>query len=530
MTNATTARHWSVIGSAAATVLVVLGATGVFAMQARSSTPRSIATEASASTNTTTTLDTPQPTASPAPAALPLPTFTNVVFILADDLDSALFQQVPRLAALSAKGMTFTNHVVTDSLCCPSRVSILRSQYVHNHQVVSNTQATGGGWPTFVARGEQTDYLPTWLQAARVNTGLIGKYLNEYPDGRANVVPPGWNTWVVPTIDKKNKTPWKAYTGYNYTLNINGKPKDYGSRPADFLTDVLARYATNFISTATSPFFLELATFSPHDPAPVARRHGLDHLFTAVPRTPSFNVAGTAEVPWLAPFPVIPDTRIAKFDQLWQQRARSAESVADAVDTVLAKLAQTGHSNDTLVVVTSDNGFHAGVHRLPKGKRTAYREDTVVPLVLIGSGIPPGTRVTAMTSTVDFGVTFANIFGGEAPSWVDGRDLTPFFAGQRPSTWRTGVISESMGNSLPGDPDYSPFSPPMFTALRTEKWLYTEYADGSIELFDLLLDPFEMINIAATADPALLGQLHEQLQAMKICTGDSCRVADSMPN
>ena len=102
-----------------------------------------------------TIISIPTPQATVDPATLPIPTFKNIVFVLADDLDSALFQQVPRLAALSDKGMTFTNHVVTDSLCCPSRVSILRSQYVHNHLVVSNSQASGGGWPTFAARGEQ---------------------------------------------------------------------------------------------------------------------------------------------------------------------------------------------------------------------------------------------------------------------------------------------------------------------------------------------------------------------------------------
>jgi hypothetical protein len=87
-----------------------------------------------------------------------------------------------------------------------------------------------------------------------------------------------------------------------------------------------------------------------------------------------------------------------------------------------------------------------------------------------------------------------------------------------------------MGVSLPGDPDFSPFSPPSFTALRTEKWLYTEYVDGGIELFDRTMDPYEMNNIAATANPTLLNQLHAQLQALHSCSGATCLVADSMPN
>ncbi len=70
----------------------------------------------------------------------------NVVLLLADDLDWATFNEVPRLKALMDKGTTLSNFVVTDSLCCPSRTSIFRSQFVHNHKVLSNVPETGGGW------------------------------------------------------------------------------------------------------------------------------------------------------------------------------------------------------------------------------------------------------------------------------------------------------------------------------------------------------------------------------------------------
>lgn len=71
----------------------------------------------------------------------------NVVLLIADDLDWQLWNNVPRLRALQAQGTTLTNYVVTDSLCCPSRTSLFRGQYVHNHRVTSNTIVNGGGWP-----------------------------------------------------------------------------------------------------------------------------------------------------------------------------------------------------------------------------------------------------------------------------------------------------------------------------------------------------------------------------------------------
>lgn len=449
----------------------------------------------------------------------------NVVFVLADDLDWELFDQVPRLAALKERGLTFTNHTVTDSLCCPSRTSILRGQYIHNHRVVSNVSTTGGGWPTFRARGEHSDCLPVWLQSAGVTTALFGKYLNEYPatPKSARYVPPGWNQWGVPV------SRGDSYTGYDYVMNSNGRLVKYGKRPDAFLNDVITSKATDFIRTAPDSFFLELSTYNPHKPAPVAVRNKGSHLATIAPRTPNYNTVGTNEPSWISGLPVIPIWKQTRLDHLWRQRAQSAESVADSVDAVMATLQETGHAADTLVVVTSDNGYHVGAHRLTKGKRTAYREDIVVPMVVIGPGISPGSTFDGMTSTIDLAPTFASLLGAQSPTWVDGRSLTDIIAtGQTPASWRTATVSESMGTSAPGDPDYQVESPPNFTALRTPEWLFVVYRDGERELYDLTADPFELDNIIGSADPALVSSLYSQLQALRTCQGANCRTADSI--
>jgi N-acetylglucosamine-6-sulfatase len=449
----------------------------------------------------------------------------NVVLVLADDLDWELFNQVPRLAALQDDGMTFTHHTVTDSLCCPSRTSILRGQYIHNHEVVSNLGATGGGWPTFFGKGEQSDCLPVWLTSAGVTTALFGKYLNDYPNmpEQARYVPPGWSQWGVPISHAD------SYTGYDYVLNENGRLVHYGKKPKDFLNDVITTKATDFIRTAPSGFFLELSTYNPHQPSPVAVRNRGTHAATVAPRTPDFNAFGANEPTWLRSIRALPPWKQTRLDAAWRQRAQSAESVADSVDAVMATLEQTGHADDTLVVVTSDNGFHMGAHRLSKGKRTAYREDTVVPMVVLGPGVTPGTRIDAMTSTIDLAPTFTQFLGAQAPAWVDGRSLTDIIAtDQVPVTWRNAVLSESMGTSGPEDPDYQPQAPPPFTALRTTEWLFVVYRDGERELYDLTADPYEMNNIAATADPQLIADLYSQLQAMRACSGDTCRTADAL--
>ena len=459
-----------------------------------------------------------------APATGSLDDVTNVVLILADDLDWELFNQVPRLAALKEQGMTFTNHTVTDSLCCPSRTSIMRGQYIHNHLVISNLSSTGGGWPTFRDRGESDDCLPVWLQEAGVTTGLFGKYLNDYPDRprAAGYVPPGWDSWGVPT------SRGDSYTGYDYTLNSNGRLVRYGAKPAEFLNDVITMKAVDFIRTSPDPFFLELSTYNPHKPAPVALRNKATHLGTIAPRTPSYNQTGVNEPTWLRAIPNLPIWKQERLDRMWRQRAQSAESVADSVDAVMATLRATGKAASTLVVVTSDNGYHVGAHRLNKGKRTAYREDTVVPMIVIGPGVSPGSTINAMTSTIDLAPTFTTIMKAQAPTWVDGRSIADMLAtGSVASTWRTATISESMGISRPGDPDYQTQAPPPFTALRTPQWLFVVYQNGERELYDRTIDPYELNNIATSAEPALIEALYAQMQALRACTGDSCRTADA---
>jgi arylsulfatase A-like enzyme len=495
--------------------------------------PEPVATASSpaASTAATSTAPSPVATAAADPATEPVASGSlagvkNVVFVLADDLDWNLFEQVPRLAALQEKGMTFTHHTVTDSLCCPSRTSILRGQYIHNHGVVSNLSRTGGGWPTFRDKGEHTDCLPVWLQSAGVTTALFGKYLNEYPatPRSSRYVPPGWDTWGVPT------SRGDSYTGYDYTLNDNGRLVRYGSKASDFLNDVITSKATDFIRTAPDGFFVTLSTYNPHKPSPVALRNKATHAATVAPRTPNYNKVGINEPSWLRDVEAIPAWKQTRLDRLWRQRAQSAESVADSVDSVLATLAATGRADDTLVVVTSDNGYHVGTHRLTKGKRTAFREDTVVPLVVIGPGVTPGARIDdAMTSTIDLAPTFTSILGAQAPTWVDGRSLTELIAtGEVPATWRHATISESLGTSGPGDPDYQPQAPPQYTSLRTPEWLFVVYRDGERELYDLAADPYELNNIIDTADPRLVASLYSQMQALRVCAGDSCRAADAI--
>ena len=170
--------------------------------------------------------------------------------------------------------MTFSRYYVTDSLCCPSRSSIFSGRFPHDTGVFTNMAPDGGFGRFHVGRRERSTFA-TALQAAHYRTAMMGKYLNGYtPAGLVNgkplYVPPGWTEWDVAG---------NGYPEFNYNLNENGKLVHYAAQPQDYLTDVIAGKAVDFINRsadAHSPFMIELATFAPHPPATPAPRDAND--------------------------------------------------------------------------------------------------------------------------------------------------------------------------------------------------------------------------------------------------------------
>lgn len=200
----------------------------------------------------------------------------NIIFILADDLDLASAQQMPKLRSLlTEEGASFENAFLSFPLCCPSRTTILTGLYAHNHRVASN-EPPGGGFEKFHEQGLEENTIATRLHADGYRTALIGKYLNHYPGDHLTYVPPGWDDWHASSdIEDERVTRY-----YDYTLNENGELVPYGNSPEDYLTDVLSGQASDFVRHAASDselFFLYLAPAAPHDPAsPAERQTALD--------------------------------------------------------------------------------------------------------------------------------------------------------------------------------------------------------------------------------------------------------------
>ncbi|HMG26391.1 MAG TPA: sulfatase [Acidimicrobiia bacterium] len=490
----------------------------------------------------------------------------NIVFILTDDLDLTSYLDPSRFPKVNSllvdKGTTLSNYFVTDSLCCPSRSSTLRGQYVHEHGVLGNV-GPHGGYQQFHGNGDEKSTVATWLHDAGYRTGLLGKYLNGYPQTvDPAFVPPGWDEWDSPTSGGN------PYSEYNYRLNENGKLVRYGSSPDDYLVDALSRKSSEFIQQKSDkPSFLYVAPYVPHLPATPAPRYADAFPGVQAPRTPSFNQADmSAEPQWLQNRPLLGNQQISTIDQVYRRRLQSMLGVEDMVQNVVDALQKTGQLDNTYIVFTSDNGFHLGQHRLPPGKQTAFEEDIHVPLIVRGPGVPQGKMVDDFAMNIDFAPTFAALAGAKTPGFVNGQSLVPELHGKKPEHERKDVLVEHYAeggkkqkrqgqarqtaaltakdpdnDTNPpdaGTPATGPSAPvvrrgqfpgvaiPEYAALRTERYTYVEYVTGERQLYDLRADPDELHNIVSTADPKLAQDLAKQLSALKTCKGGGCRAAD----
>jgi len=484
----------------------------------------------------------------------------NIIVIPTDDLAAGdltpdTLEHMPNLREeLIEKGTTFDNAFVTNSVCCPSRATILRGQYAHNHQVLHNQPPLGGAKRFRVSGGEGST-AATWVDEEGYQTAFFGKYLNGY--GGAHI-PPGWDEWY-------------SLSGnfLSNDLNENGRIVRYES-DRYHLDDVLAEKAANYIArtagadppfyTADSPFLMWIGTKAPHQPATPAPRHDHTYPDLTLPHPPNFDEEDVSDKPdWIRDNPRLGPEQKAYMQELHRKRLQSMLAVDDMVGDLIKSLRESGELENTYVFFTSDNGFHLGQHRLGAGKWTPYEEDIRVPLIVRGPGVPEGRTLGHMVLNNDLAPTFADLAGAEAPAFVDGRSLVPLLdddpmpvedwrrrflveaVAERGSVPRPPFINESEVTPLiTGDPlpqnwrrtstasarSSEEWGRPWFKALRTEDHLYVEYKTGERELYDLGKDPYQLNNEYGSAPPELKLRLQKELDALRKCSAEDCRSAE----
>src|SRR4051794_39222058 len=459
----------------------------------------------------------------------------NIVFVLTDDLSWNLVPYMPQVQQLQSEGMTFERYVVTDSLCCPSRASILTGRYPHSTGVLKNMGADGG-FGAFHGYEEQSTFA-TALQRSGYRTALFGKYLNGYfpftrVDFERPYVPPGWSEWAVGG---------QAYREFNYNLAV--KPRGgrarivrYGNAPEDYLTDVISGFGKGFVADAVTdrkPFLLELSTYAPHAPYTPAPRDAAGFPALVAPRTALFDAPQDFPAPaWLSTV-ALSAPEIAGIDRDFRLRVQSVQAVDRMIGELRAQLSALGVAQNTYFVFSSDNGYHMGERRLTPGKQTAWDHDVRVPLIVVGPGVAPSSNVHELAANVDLRPTFQELAGVRVGSQVEGRSLVPLLRGTPPPGWRTMTLVEHRGAyTQVADPDFQGAregKPPSYVALRFADALYVQFESARFapEYYDLTADPDERQNLYPELSMSRKAQLAAQVELMHACEGGaSCRAAD----
>jgi uncharacterized repeat protein (TIGR01451 family) len=447
------------------------------------------------------------------------PTRPNIVLILTDDqtldaLDPGAPVVMPRLVAEladPAQGwIDFRNFFFNNPLCCPSRATILTGRYSHHTGVEDNANGS---------LLDESDTVATWLDAAGYRTGMIGKYLNDYPFGRGDYKPPGWDYWA-------------AHTGmgnlgyYDYTLFVSPDGTSGGSRVEyrfghdDYSTLALTELGTDFIEQTPdgTPFFLQLSLAAAHGDWKPEDAYADAFAGVSPPHDPSFNEADVSDKPaWVQRLPRLDAAGVAASDEGKIRHYETLRSVDDAVGRVEDTLAAQGELDDTVIVFMTDNGYQFAEHRWA-GKRCEYDVCLRSPFLVRVPGAT-GHEDGHLLSNVDVAPTFADLAQATPASPVDGASFAPLLAGDPPSSWRTGVL---IHNAADGSD-----AVPTWWGVRTLDAAYVELAappDPSapnVELYDLTgligpADPFELQNQALNPDYAeLRSDLAEQLAELQ---------------
>ena len=439
--------------------------------------------------------------------AFPAAAKPNFVLILTDDFSMNLMPRpglgnMPQLAKMMRDGMTFDNYFVTDSLCCPSRASILTGLLPHHTGVLTNVPPFGG-LKAFTAHGNEAKTFVLPLQAAGYQTAYLGKYLNGWMPA-TSPIPPGWQEWASTN---------NGYQGYGFDLNHNGVM----SMPLGHFNDVISGMARRWITWQRLPFFMQLAPFSPHSPYTPATRHNALFLDARVPRTPAYNARPDAAAPdWLQVIPPMKTARKIEMDRHFVLRLQASESIDEMIGAVRNKLERIGIADNTYVIFTSDNGYHMGEFSMRSGKQTPFDVDIRVPFVIVGPGIAPGSRSDRLTMNVDIFPTLLELAGLPVPAVSDGRSM---FSGPARTTV---VVEHHREPSDPTDPDFAGTNagdPPSYAALRMATSMYVEYETGEVGYYDMTTDPHQLHNIAALLSPARKAELQYAVMANSNCAG-----------
>lgn len=322
----------------------------------------------------------------------------NVLIIVTDDQSvKGTMSVMPKTRALfQNEGTRFRNAVVTTPRCCPSRASIFSGRYVHNHGVVSNSDAIAL---------DITGTMQYQLNRAGYLTGITGKYLNSW-----NIDPPQFDRWAT----------FKRAGYYSSVFNLDGTLVDVPDYSTTFVGAKTKQFLNYFESQSDQrPWFMYVAPFAPHGPADP------EISYQDTPVSPWRENPATSENDLSDKLGYVRRWHVSKSRMmtLRANQQRSLMSVDDMVAAVFDELEALGEANNTIAFFLSDNGVQLFEHRL-SGKRLPYDASVRVPLfVRWPNRVDAGVQDWSVVANIDVAPT-VYAAAGLTPSYEpDGKDL-----------------------------------------------------------------------------------------------------------
>lgn len=442
------------------------------------------------------------------------PARPNILFIFSDDhaqhaisAYGSKVNQTPNIDRLAKEGARFQQACVLNSICTPSRATLLTGQYSHLN-----------GVPVFNRFDGSRDNVAKRLQAGGYHTGMIGKWhLGSDPTGFDRwMVLPGQGVYWDPQflLDGRKLTIEGHCTEITTALGlewIRTRPKDkpfflmlHHKAPhrswepdprnqALFKDKVIPEPATLFDDYATRP------TALPINEQTVAR----DLTRRDLKLEPPADLKGPARNKWLneKPMELTVDGKTLtgkdlvrwKYQRYMRDYLACVQGVDDSVGQMLAYLDREGLAANTIVIYSSDNGWYLGDLGL-YDKRFMYEPGLHIPLLARGPGIKSGSAPAQLVSNLDLAPTFLDLAGLPIPDSMQGRSLAPLLRGEAPADWRTAIYYRYYH-----DPGHHNTVAHLGVRTATHKLIHF-WKQGTYELFDLTRDPAEQHNLLF--DPA----------------------------
>ncbi len=480
----------------------------------------------------------------------------NILFIFSDDHAAHAISaysdrliQTPNLDRLAEEGMRFDNCFVTNSICTPSRATVLTGKYSHKNSSLTLDVNFDGSQTTF----------PKLLQQAGYYTAMIGKWhLGTQPTGfdYYNVLP-GQGDYFNPEFRESTRN-WEAepkiYEGYvtdiitDFTLNtLENRPKDkpfmimyqhkaphdtweYDEKHASLYADEDVPEPANLhddFSNRAEASRRATQRLDKGESLFVFFREERPEQFAALqPQLEDKSEAEQTEILYavLEKEGMTDEERMsASYQAYIKSYLRCVASIDDNLSRVLDYLDENGLAENTIVIYSSDQGFFLGEHGF-FDKRFMYEESLRMPfLVRYPKEIKAGSVNEDIITNVDFAETFLDYAGLSIPEEMQGRSLRPLFQGNTPEDWPESMYYRFWLHRLH-------YNGAAHYGVRTQRYKLIFYyglglgAPGSLndptppewELFDLEKDPMEMNNVYNDPTYAdIVTELKAELERLK---------------